>query len=146
MTSTSDPKVSVIVLNYNGRHLLEECLESRLSRTYPAFEIIVVDNGSADDSLPFLEGRHHARITLIKNSKNLGFAEGDNVGIAVAKGEYIALLNNDAVADIHWLEELVSAAQGSDAAFSMWSSKIMFYDRGDVDRLSRWPEQGSWQT
>jgi len=132
MTRTSDPKVSVIVLNYNGRHLLEECLESLLSQTYPAFEIIVVDNGSTDDSLPFLEERYHARITLIKNSTNLGFAEGNNIGIAAAKGEYIALLNNDAVADMHWLEELVSAAQGSDATFSMWASKIMFYDRRDM--------------
>ena len=132
MTSPAVPLISVIVLNYNGRHLLEECLESLFTQTCTAFEIIIVDNGSTDDSVPFLEERYHPRIRLIKNSANLGFAEGNNIGITAAKGAYIALLNNDAVADRHWLEELASAAQGSDRSFGMWASKIMFYDRRDT--------------
>jgi len=132
MTGPADPTVSVIVLNHNGRHLLEECLESLFSQTCPGFEIIVVDNGSTDNSVQFLEERYHARIRLIRNSANLGFAEGNNIGIAAAEGAYIALLNNDAVADSHWLDELLSAARGSDSSFGMWASKIMFYDRRDM--------------
>ena len=132
MSGPPFPKVSIIVLNYNGRHLLEECLESLLRQTYQQYEIILVDNGSTDDSVPFLENRYHSRIRLIKNSVNLGFAEGNNIGIAASEGAYIALLNNDAVADSHWLEELVSVSLVSDGTFGMWASKIMFYDRRDV--------------
>jgi len=132
MTIPAASSVSVIVLNHNGRHLLEECLESLFSQTCPAAEIILVDNGSTDDSVPFLEERYQSRIRLMKNRANCGFAEGNNIGIAAAEGAYIALLNNDAVADSNWLEELVFAAQGSDRTFGMWASKILFYDRRDM--------------
>jgi GT2 family glycosyltransferase len=90
MTGPSDPKVSVIVLNYNGKHLLEECLEALFTQTLTDFEIIVVDNGSTDDSVLFLEERYSARVRLIRNRENLGFAEGNNTGIAAARGDYIA--------------------------------------------------------
>ncbi|NJD56812.1 MAG: glycosyltransferase family 2 protein [Nitrospirae bacterium] len=132
MTCPSDLTVSVIVLNYNGKHLLEECMESLFSQSCPPLEIIVVDNGSTDGSVPYLEERYGTRIRLIRNSANLGFAEGNNIGIAAAAGSHIALLNNDAVADRRWLEGLVSAAQGSDSTFGMWASKILFYDRRDM--------------
>ena len=132
MIITSSPKVSVIILNYNGKHLLEECLESLFSQTYQEREIIVVDNGSTDGSPDLLEQRYQSRITLIKERENLGFAEGNNVGIASSSGEYIALLNNDAVADRAWLEKLVQAAQRSDGSFGMWASKILFHDRRDM--------------
>jgi len=132
MTCPADLTVSVVVLNYNGRHLLEECMESLLVQSCPPFEIIVVDNGSTDGSISFLAERYHDRVRIIRNSTNLGFAEGNNIGIAAATGAYIALLNNDAVADSCWLEALVSAAQASDAAFGMWASKILFFDRRDM--------------
>lgn len=121
-------RVSVIVLNYNGKHLLEECIDSILGQTYKEIEIIVVDNGSTDGSADLLNQKYKDRIRLILNETNLGFAEGNNVGIAAASGKYIALLNNDAVADPQWIEELVHAAEDSDGTFGMWASKIMFYD------------------
>jgi GT2 family glycosyltransferase len=132
MTSTDKPKASVIILNYNGRHLLEECLESLFTQVFQDFEIIVVDNGSTDGSAAFLEERCGRRIRLIRNRENLGFAEGNNIGIAAAEGEYIALLNNDTVADRMWLAELLLAAERSGDDFGMWASKILLYDRRDM--------------
>lgn len=127
-----EPLVSVIILNYNGREYAEECIDSVLKQTYGNREIIVVDNGSADGSPEIIKERFSGKIRLIENKCNLGFAEGNNIGIASAKGAYIALLNDDAYADAAWLSELMGAALRSDRTFGMWASKILFYDRRDI--------------
>lgn len=127
-------KISVIILNYNGRHLLQECIDSVFQQTYENYEIIVVDNGSSDGSSEFLEEKYGDKIRLVINKTNLGFAEGNNVGIAVSSGYYVALLNNDAIAEPAWLEELSTAAENSGETYGMWASKILFYaDRNVID-------------
>jgi hypothetical protein len=109
------PLVSVIVLNYNGQKnlgkLLENCLMSVFDTNYPNFEVLFVDNASTDGSVEFVKKRfgQNPRLRIIQNERNLGFTEGNNVGIRNAKGEYIALLNSDAKADPEWLKELVKA-------------------------------------
>jgi len=123
-----EPLVSIIILNYNGRDFIEECLGSVLSQTYKSFEIIVVDNASEDGSREILRERYLPDITLIENNVNLGFAAGNNIAFQKANGEFIAILNNDAVADSGWLEELVCAVQRCDYSYGMWASKILFYD------------------
>lgn len=128
MTSIPHPAISVIVLNYNGRHLIGECLEALFLQNCRDFEIIVVDNGSTDGSIGFLEDTFGDRIRLIKNPQNLGFAEGNNIGIAHAAGAFVALLNNDAVSEPDWLSQLFSAAKSSPASCGMWASKILFHD------------------
>jgi GT2 family glycosyltransferase len=120
--------VSVIILNYNGKEYIEECIDSILRQTCKDRKIIVVDNGSTDGSLEIIKEKFADRIRLIENKDNLGFAEGNNIGISSSTGSYIALLNNDAVADDNWLSELVDAARKSDSNFGMWASKILFYD------------------
>ncbi len=132
MNSKGIPKVSVIVLNYNGKHHLKECIDSILNQTYRNYEIIVIDNGSNDGSVEFLNEMYKDKIYLIQNRTNLGFAEGNNIGIASSSGNYIALLNNDAVADFKWLEELVLAIEDSDETYGMWASKILFYDNKKI--------------
>ncbi|MBI4683933.1 MAG: glycosyltransferase family 2 protein [Nitrospirae bacterium] len=122
------PLVSVIILNYNGRDYIEECLNSVFDQTYKSIEIIVVDNASKDGSKEILKDKYRSKIKLIENPANLGFAEGNNVGLKNASGEFIALLNNDAIANKRWLEELISGFQRCDASFGMWASKILFYD------------------
>lgn len=124
--------VSVIILNYNGKEFIEECIDSVLGQTYGNREIIVVDNGSMDGSLEIIKSKFAGRIRLIENKTNLGFAEGNNIGISSAKGDYIALLNNDASADADWLSELVGAARRSAGNFGMWASKILFYDKRNI--------------
>ncbi len=112
--------VSVVILNYNGKkHLgkiLEDCLKSVLATNYPNFEVLFVDNASTDCSVDFVREMfgQDARLRIIKNEQNLGFAEGNNRGIRNSKGEYIALLNSDTRVERKWLTELVNAIQPYD--------------------------------
>lgn len=99
------------------------CLESLLHQSYDSYEIILVDNGSKDGSLEMIENKLGHLIRILKNKNNLGFAEGVNTGIRAAKGEFIALLNNDAVADKNWLKELVRGIEKSETV-GMCASKI----------------------
>ncbi|HEX9118319.1 MAG TPA: glycosyltransferase, partial [Anaerolineae bacterium] len=104
------PTVSVLIVNLNGRHLLDECLASLIAQDYPAdkVEIVVVDNGSIDDSVAYLHERYPA-VKVIEAGSNRGFAGGNNLAAAAATGDYLALINNDARADPQWLRALVTA-------------------------------------
>lgn len=130
MPSTVDgnrPLVSVIVVNWNGALFLDECLESVKNQSYSNAEIIVVDNGSTDASCALIREKYGDCVMLIENPVNLGFGIGNNIGIAAAKGDFIALLNNDASADPNWLAALVTGAQ-ADERIGMCASKV--YARG----------------
>ena len=102
---SSSLRVSVVVPNWNGRDLLDRCLESVRAQTVRDLEIIVVDNGSTDGSCEHLR-QHHPDVRVVPLAENQGFAGGVNAGIRVARGEYVALLNNDAWAAPDWLERL----------------------------------------
>ncbi len=109
--------VSIIILNYNGKDLLKNCINSVLNQTYTNFEIIFVDNGSTDDSCKFVnENFNDKRIKAFQLKNNLGFAGGNNFGLKQCKGNLIVLLNNDTIVDIHWLEELVFSINNFDNA------------------------------
>lgn len=125
------PLVSVIILNWNGGTYVEESISSILNQDYPEYELIVVDNGSTDSSLQNIKDRFKGRLCLIENNSNVGFAAGNNIGIKRARGEYIALLNNDAVADSLWLKELVSIAN-VDPAVGMCAAKVLNYFERDI--------------
>lgn len=88
------PLVSIIILNYNGRHLLEKFLSSVVNLDYANKELIVVDNASTDDSVEFLK-LHYPDIKVIVNPQNLGTAEASNIGARRSKGDFILLLSND---------------------------------------------------
>ncbi len=124
---------SVIVLNWNGREHLAGCLDSLKVQTIDSFEVLVVDNGSTDGSAEFLEANYSGFVTLIRSPKNIGFAAGNNLAIAEARGTYIALLNNDAEAAPDWLE-LTAAAMDGDGRAGMCAVKILnFQDRRMID-------------
>jgi GT2 family glycosyltransferase len=99
--------VSIIILSYNGEKVLKKCLESVLNLNFNKkdLEVILVENNSQDKSLKIAEG--YKRIKIIKNKSNLGFAAGNNIGINIAKGKYIVLLNNDATLERNWLKKLI---------------------------------------
>ena len=88
MSHKSYPAVSVIIPHWNGIEVLSECLDSLKQTTYPALEIIVVDNASTDDSSAWIK-EHHPDIVLIQNDKNYGYAGGCNRGISHTKGSFI---------------------------------------------------------
>ncbi len=100
------PAVSIVLLNWNGLAWTKQCLDSvRAHGSYPA-ELIVVDNGSTDGSLAYLQSLEGIR--LIANADNRGFAGGVNQGLAAARGDWVVLLNNDTIVTEGWLERLVA--------------------------------------
>ncbi len=115
--------MSVIIVNWNGDHLLKDCLDSLRSQTFKDFEIILVDNGSADKS-PDHVSEYYPEIKIIRLPKNMGFSRANNIGILAANGKYIALLNNDARAHHMWLDYLVEVADHHPKA-GMLASKVL---------------------
>lgn len=105
------PTVSIIIVNFNGRTYLRDCLNSILNLRYPKknYEVIVVDNGSSDGSVGYLKNTF-PWVNTIALQTNEGFTGGNNVGIEQAKGDCVVLLNNDTVVTPRWLTELVAAA------------------------------------
>ena len=141
--------VSIIVVNWNGREYLEDCLSATLAQTYPNFEVVVVDNGSTDGSPDFITGRF-PQVRLIRNAANIGFAAANNQGIEATSSPYVATLNNDTQSDPRWLEELARAIE-TEEQVGMVASKMVFAGRPDViqstginlDRVGiAWDRQG----
>ncbi|MDD5292587.1 MAG: glycosyltransferase family 2 protein [Candidatus Omnitrophica bacterium] len=105
MDKNSQPLVSIIILNYNGKEFLKPCLDSVLASTYHNFEIIVVDNASVDDSVSFLKDNYAVdRVRVISEKKNYGVPGGRNIGFKYSHGDYIIFLDNDAVVGKGWIE------------------------------------------
>ncbi|AKB29026.1 Glycosyltransferase [Methanosarcina siciliae C2J] len=107
------PKVTIILLNWNGKNDTIECLESLKNITYSNYDILLIDNGSTDGSPEFFRQKY-PEIEVIENGENLGFAEGNNVGMKRAiekKVDYVLLLNNDTIVDPEFLTELIKVAE-----------------------------------
>lgn len=120
------PLVSIISVNYNQPKFTIEFLASLKKITYPAIEVIIVDNGSKEDpSELFL--KEYPGVIMIVSKQNLGFAGGNNLGIVQAKGKYILFLNNDTEVDPGFLEPLVQTME-SNPMIGMASPKILFPD------------------
>ena len=98
--------VSVIIVNFNGANVITGCLQSVFAQPYRPLEVIVVDNASTDGSTGTI-AREFPDVHLIASQRNLGFAEGNNLGVARARGEYMVLLNNDTVVGERWLTALL---------------------------------------
>lgn len=118
--------ISIVILNHNGCDFLKPCLESILLSNYSNFEIIIVDNGSTDKSLLFLEEvyRETDKISIIKKDKNYGVGAGRNFGLAQVQGEYVIFLDNDTVVDPYWIEGFFEAFD-SDERIGLAQSKIL---------------------
>jgi len=104
------PKLAVIIPNYNGQDFLGQCLDSLSRQSFRDFEVIMVDNGSSDQSIALAE-RHPLKPRVIRLQRNLGFSAAVNAGMNAASAQLIALLNNDAEADSKWLETLLTCAK-----------------------------------
>jgi len=111
-------RVSIIVLNWNGRRLLGGCLRSLATQTCADYEMIVVDNASVDGSVEYVR-TNFPSVKIIENKGNLGFAEGNNAGIAASVGDYIIILNNDTRVPSNFTQTLVECASASPQAGSI---------------------------
>ncbi len=127
MNNNKFPSVSIITVDYNGKHLLGSCLRSVFELDYPQdkIEVIMVDNGSIGESAEFVKN-NFPRVKVIKNDYN-NYCRANNLGINNSQGEYAALINNDAVLDKGWLEELIKV-MGQDNTIGAATGKILFPD------------------
>ncbi len=148
---TQRPTVSVIIPNWNGAHLLPACLASLRRQTYPPLEVLVVDGASTDDSVAIARAAYPG-VRVLALPRNRGFAGNVNAGLRAARGEVLALLNNDAEADPGWLAELVRGF-AADPRVGLCASKILLHDRptvlnaaGDLYRRDGTPaNRGVWE-
>lgn len=132
----------IVVLNWNGISDTLTCLDSLLNQTYSKFHILVVDNGSTDNSKLLLDeyqSDHHDKIDIVYNPSNFGFAGGVNTGIEWALNEdytYVALFNNDATADKNWLKTLIKAAEPDGVGIS--TGLLLHEDGKTIDSTGDW--------
>jgi GT2 family glycosyltransferase len=130
LSQEDDPLISIITVNWNGKRYLDELFSSLSGLNYPEekLQIIMVDNNSSDGSSRFVE-KKFPNVEIIPLEKNLGYAGGNNEGLQRARGKYIALINNDCIADPEWLCEMLSIFKNSsdDAKIGAVGSKVVFY-------------------
>ncbi|UCF70165.1 MAG: glycosyltransferase family 2 protein [candidate division WOR-3 bacterium] len=129
------PLVYVLILNWNGKSLTIDCVESLMKSDYPNFRTLVIDNGSTDGSADALEKRFGGRIKIIENGKNLGYAGGFNVGLRYAFGvensDYCLIMNNDTVIDRSAISEYVMVAE-SHEKIGFVTGKVYYYDSPNI--------------
>lgn len=125
----ADKRFSVVIPNWNGRRFLPTCIDALAAQTYPAVEVIIVDNASVDGS------REHVRmcypwVRLVELPENRGFTGACNAGLEVAQGDYVALLNNDTQVDPGWAAAVVEAFERHPEV-GIVASKMLLFDRRD---------------
>lgn len=136
-----EPKIFLILLNWNGKKDTLACLESLTKMDYPHLHIVIVDNGSKDDSVSAIR-QQYPDYFLIETGENLGFAEGNNVGIRYALNqgaEYILLLNNDTVADPLMVRAFLASMQSDPKIGILGAKTYLFDERSTFDHFG-----GNW--
>jgi hypothetical protein len=135
-------RVAIIILNWNGINDTLDCLTSLQHQSYKNFTILVVDNGSTDNSHQLLskyQSKHPKNVEVVYNPKNFGFAGGSNTGIEWALNEnydYVALFNNDATADKDWLANLVKSIDHKEIGIS--TGLLLHQDGKTIDSTGDW--------
>lgn len=119
----AEAQVSIVILSWNSKAYLGECLDSVKAQTCAKPEILVVDNGSADGSPEFVRDRY-PDVRLIVQHENLGFARGNNIGIAASSGEFVMTLNSDVVLHPDYIERLIRAFETKGGRLGMASGKL----------------------
>jgi len=120
-------EVSIVIVNYNGKNLLQTILKSILKSTFTNFEIIIVDNGSRDGSQQFIK-KNYKKIKLVENKKNLIYS-GINSGLKFCRGKYILFLNNDMELDKNCIKNLVKTIKTDENAAMAAPKLVNYYDK-----------------
>ena len=133
MAEAPEPKVSIVVLNWDGREFLDKCLRSLVGLDYPAdgLELILCDNGSQDGSAEYVR-EHYPRFRVVALDRNHGFAEGNNLAAAEATGEWVGFVNNDVEVPRDWLRHMV-APLGARPDVACVASRILNADGSAID-------------
>ena len=126
------PTVAVLILNWNGRSLLPISLPPLLAQAYPHYEVVLVDNGSTDDSVAYVV-EHFSQVNIIRLPENLGFARGYNAAFKQCQAEIVVLLNNDVIVQDDWLAEMIRPFS-LDSTIGTVGCKLLFPD-GTIQHL-----------
>jgi len=130
---SENPEVSILIPCYNGFDCIGNCLKSIMATAGPSYEVIVIDNHSKDQSLGVV--RSHSNVRIIPNATNLGFARAINQGAEIAKGKFLAILNQDAEVDPNWLLQLTTVLK-TDPTVAICGPKILeASDRTRIQQL-----------
>jgi GT2 family glycosyltransferase len=121
--------VSIIIVNWNGKKWLKNCLDSVYSQTYKKIEVILVDNGSFDESIDYVE-KFYPQVKVIKNNSNLGFSKANNLGVEVSMGNLLFFLNNDTILEEDTLEKLLMFKINNN--FEIVGPKLLNEKREDI--------------
>ena len=124
--------VTLAILNYDGRHLLEGLLPTVAAQTAQGFRVHVIDNGSTDDSIEWL-ARKWPDVTVVRIPENIGVARALNRAVRSAETTYVALLNNDLELEPRWLEEMRGGLESHPACGSADCKLLNFHRRGEID-------------
>lgn len=124
MSTAAPPDVSIVIVSWNGRQYLDECLTAVAAQQGVAFETILVDNGSTDGTAEYV-GERYPWVRLVMLSGNRGFTGGNNAGAREARGRYLVFLNNDTAADPGWLGALRGAVDEA-AGFCLTTSRVVY--------------------
>ena len=125
-------QISIIIPNFNGKQFLKECLNSIKNQNFSHYEVIIVDNGSNDGSVEYLN-ENYDEFTLIQNQENLGFATAVNQGIKASNAEYVFLLNNDTELEVECVSKLLNCIDNDENIFGVSSKMIQNQDRNLID-------------
>lgn len=127
-------KVIVLILSYNGKHLLDDSVSSYLANDYENFEVVVIDNGSNDGTLEYVKSKW-TEVFVLRTEKNLGYSGGFNFGLDYAfnqkNADYVLITNNDVKADTKVITELVKVAN-TDEMIGFVTGKVYYFDQPNV--------------
>ena len=121
------PRISIIIVNWNGLHHLRELMETIRAQTFQDFETIMVDNGSTDGSVEWMRDNYPG-VKLLPQGRNLGFCAGNNAGARAASGEYLFLLNNDTALRPDALKEMLAVMEEKGPSCFGVFPKVLFFD------------------
>lgn len=130
----NNPLVSIIIVNWNGRKYLEDCLGSLSKISYKNVEVIFVDNASTDDSVLFVK-KYYPTYKIIVNTKNLGFAEGQEIAFQKAKGDALLLLSMDTLVKKNLLDELVKALYVGNKIGAVQPKILLYPQKNLIDSI-----------
>jgi GT2 family glycosyltransferase len=130
----STPKITIIIVTWNSMRYLFDCLESLMHQTFRDFSVLVIDNGSKDNTVEFIRS-YYPTAAVLQNFKNVGFSKAYNQGIKMSKSEYVLVLNHDVILNENFLSELILFANSHPQAGSFGGKVLKLYSQ-DVDPVN----------
>lgn len=127
-----NPKITVVIPHWNGEAILRRCLISLRNTDYDPYEVLVVDNGSTDNSVQMMQNEF-PEVRIVQSPINLGFAAGCNLGIESSESPYVVLLNNDAEVTTNWLKPMVLLAESDPIIAAVQPKVLSIYNKQKFD-------------